>query len=309
MSDARPPTLVRFLLISVVAHALLFSLTFVAPPPQPAVRHDDSLQVVLVNARTQHAPETAKRFAQVDLDGGGESSTPVTPTAPLPPLPDAQAETTLVEQRAAPEAAKPTEVDHSTHSASSPTAPLSRPAPQPQPKPTPPKPPKRTDHAPAPTETGRAPHPTEPLRGIDLLNAAQTIAQLQAQIDRETKAIAERPRVRHVGASTRSHLYALYLEAWRQKVEQIGTLNYPSEAKGKIYGSLILQVAIDREGRLVDAKVVRSSGHKVLDDAALRIVRLAAPFARFPPEMAKETDILVITRRWTFTRNARFATQ
>ncbi|NYW24498.1 energy transducer TonB, partial [Escherichia coli] len=58
-----------------------------------------------------------------------------------------------------------------------------------------------------------------------------------------------------------------------------------------------------------DAKVVRSSGHKVLDDAALRIVRLAAPFARFPPEMAKETDILVITRRWTFTRNARFATQ
>jgi len=87
-------------------------------------------------------------------------------------------------------------------------------------------------------------------------------------------------------------------------------LNYPPEARGKLYGAVVIFVELRAEdGSLYNAEISRSSGHKVLDDAALRIVRLAAPFARFPPEMAKETDILVITRRWTFTRNARFATQ
>jgi protein TonB len=94
------------------------------------------------------------------------------------------------------------------------------------------------------------------------------------------------------------------MEAWRRKVERIGNLNYPSEARELgLFGSLILHVAVRADGSLEGIRVVRSSGHKVLDDAAIRIVELAAPFAPFPPNIKRETDVLDITRTWQFQRN------
>ena len=94
-----------------------------------------------------------------------------------------------------------------------------------------------------------------------------------------------------------------YFESWRRKVERIGGLNYPDQARErKIYGSLRLLVAIEPDGSLRDVRVVDSSGHKVLDDAAVRIVRLAAPYAPFSPGMREHTDVLEIVRTWQFKK-------
>ena len=108
--------------------------------------------------------------------------------------------------------------------------------------------------------------------------------------------------------STSEYRYARYFEDWRTRVERVGNEHYPEEARGHIYGSLQMTVVIDRNGALLDAIIDRSSGSAVLDRAARRIVKLAAPYPRFPPEIAHDTDLLEITRTWMFT-NDQFGTR
>lgn len=100
----------------------------------------------------------------------------------------------------------------------------------------------------------------------------------------------------------KDYRYSQYLSDWRNKVERIGAMNYPEEARGKFFGSLVLSVALRPDGSVDRIVVVRSSGNKVLDDAAKRIVMMGSPFAPFPPDIRKETDYLDITRTWNFTR-------
>lgn len=101
--------------------------------------------------------------------------------------------------------------------------------------------------------------------------------------------------------------FAYYLDAWRRKVERIGQLNYPAEAKAKgLAGTLRLRVSIAADGALNDVRVLEGSGHAVLDAAALRIVRLAAPYAPFSPTMRAATRVLEIERTWQF-RNSRLS--
>ena len=100
----------------------------------------------------------------------------------------------------------------------------------------------------------------------------------------------------------KDYRYSQYLDDWRRKVERIGAMNYPEEARGKFFGSLVMSVALRPDGTIDRIVIVRSSGNKVLDDAAKRIVMMAAPFAPFPPDIRKETDYLDITRTWNFTR-------
>jgi protein TonB len=96
--------------------------------------------------------------------------------------------------------------------------------------------------------------------------------------------------------------FAAYVESWRQKVEKVGNLNYPEEAKAqRIYGQLRMTVSIRADGTIENLEINQSSGHTVLDEAARRIVELAAPYAEFSADMRKDTDILSITRTWTFT--------
>ncbi|MGI9228989.1 MAG: energy transducer TonB [Gammaproteobacteria bacterium] len=117
----------------------------------------------------------------------------------------------------------------------------------------------------------------------------------------------EPPRRTFISASTRAYKYAAYMEAWRAKVEMIGNLNYPDEAhKRSINGSLVLEVALNPDGSVDQIVIRRSSGYKLLDDAAIRIVELAAPFAPFPSSFAGETDVLHITRTWQFLKNRDF---
>ncbi|NJN50545.1 MAG: energy transducer TonB [Gammaproteobacteria bacterium] len=119
------------------------------------------------------------------------------------------------------------------------------------------------------------------------LNLTPDIASIDARIAAEAQLDARGPRVRRLtSVSARSAVDAYYLQSWRRKVESIGNLNYPDEARRRgLYGSLRLLVSITPDGGLKEVRVLDSSGHKVLDDAAMRIVRLAAPYAPFPPEM------------------------
>lgn len=131
---------------------------------------------------------------------------------------------------------------------------------------------------------------------------AKEIASLDARLAAEAQQQAKGPRVRRLtSVSARRTSDAYYLQSWRRRVESVGNLNYPEEARKKqLYGDLKLLVTIRPDGSLQNVRVIASSGHKVLDDAALNIVRLAAPYPPFPPEMKKSTDLLEIVRSWQF---------
>ena len=157
----------------------------------------------------------------------------------------------------------------------------------------------RQEATPNPKPTVKA----QPRTRLDQLLAStqQEIDRLTAELDRRTLSASRQERRKAVNASTQEYLYASYLEAWRSKVEKIGNLNYPDEAKRrKLYGNLLMHVAVRADGSVERIQIRRSSGHKMLDDAAVRIVRMSAPFAPFPPEIREEVDVLDITRTWQF---------
>jgi protein TonB len=138
-----------------------------------------------------------------------------------------------------------------------------------------------------------------------LLERSLEIASLEAKLDSQRQAYAKRPRIyRLTAVSTMKAEDAVYVHNWLRRIEHIGNLNYPEEAKRrKIYGHLRLLVAIKPDGKIKQVEILQSSGHVFLDDAAKRIVKLAAPFSPFPPAMRQQVDVLEIIRTWEFQRN------
>jgi protein TonB len=135
-----------------------------------------------------------------------------------------------------------------------------------------------------------------------MLQRSLEIARLEAQISKDFDAYQKLPRRKFIGARTQEYRFAQYIEDWRIKVERIGNMNYPQAARQKnIYGQLQLSVSIRADGSVEKVEVSRSSRQPILDAAARRIVKLAAPFSPLPPDIRKDTDILTITRTWTFT--------
>jgi len=156
------------------------------------------------------------------------------------------------------------------------------------------------------------PQPTKPSKPAKktlkqlMASRDQEIARLSAELSQRTRAYAKRPRRKAISASTQEYRYASYLDAWRRKVERIGNLNYPDEARRKkLYGNLVIHVAVRADGTVERIRLLHSSGSKVLDDAAIRIVRMSAPFAPFPSNIRKHVDILDITRTWQFLSSNR----
>jgi protein TonB len=156
----------------------------------------------------------------------------------------------------------------------------------------------------AATET--APQRAEFENRKSLQTRSLEIASLEARVDRQRQVYAKRPRIKRLTSlSTAASSDAFYLNSWRRKIESVGNLNYPQEArKNKLYGSLRLVVAILPDGSLKEVEILESSGHTVLDDAAVRIVRLSAPYAPFPDELRQSTDVLEIIRTWQFRKNS-----
>jgi protein TonB len=271
----RNDTLVYTLLVAIAIHAVVLLGTGFRPEPaRPPPERLLEIMIVRPQAPSPTPPERPDALAQVSQEGSAleqSAEAPLTPSGPP-----------LVEEIATP----PDEPD-------TPEAPpVEEVITQPE-RPVP------TD---APVEA-----PVRPRNASSLLASTQLeIDRLTAEIDRRSRSGNTPTRRKSVNASTREYRYAAYLEAWREKVERVGNLNYPDEARRKrLYGDLILHVSVRSDGSLEKVRVVRSSGFPVLDDAAVRIVKLASPFAPFPPEIGKDTDVLDITRTWQFTSSNR----
>ncbi len=262
--------------LSLAAHALLLSIHFVMPDAKHFKRSDKGLEVVLVNTRHARRPDTADVLAQANVDAGGNSDQKARPATPLPPQEQTRAGDHLVEAQRRSEAPQAPQMQAMTARQGKTALAVD---------------PRQTN----PTETPRA------VSGYDLLDSSAAVARIEAQIDKDLMDYASRPRKKFIGARAQEYRFAQYAEDWRQKIERVGTLNYPDAARGKLYGSLLLSVTIRADGNVDSVEVLRSSGHRVLDEAARRIVQLAAPYAAFPPDIRKDTDVIEITRTWTFT--------
>lgn len=160
------------------------------------------------------------------------------------------------------------------------------------------------------TETNPTPEQSQPASAAELINRSMELVNLDEQLRQSMQAYSKRPRQTFISARTREFKHASYMNEWVAKVERVGNLNYPDEARRQgVSGSLMLQVSINTDGSVRNIRVLRSSGHRVLDDAAIRIVQLAAPYAPLPPEIRKDTDILHITRTWEFLNSKGLSTR
>ena len=264
--------------LSIILHAVALSIHFGLPDIMRDKHAAPSLDVVLVNSKTRAKPVKSNVLAQANLDGGGNTDENRRAKAPLPVLKEAEsgADARHAEQRVQELQAQQLKMMTRLRAAKSLTS---------------------AEQAKAASSTA-VPQPQ--LSGQELAASALAIARMEAQISRETEAYQKRPVKKFIGSSAQEYRFAQYVEDWRLKVERIGNLNYPENARGRIYGSLVLSVSIKSDGSLDSVDVQRSSGHPILDRAAERIVRMASPYARFPANIKRDTDILVITRTWTF---------
>lgn len=239
-----------------------------------------SLDVILVDWATEEAPEDPDFLAQVTQRGSGESPDLMRPSEMLPVgdpepvdefLPEPDVETTepaddLLE--ALEELPELVAVDE-------------------------------------PTELMPSPAEAEPEPSLDAAELRrQSMAVARAAPDRlsEARDFPERPRRKFISANTREHLYASYMRSWVAKVERVGNLNYPEQARRmNLEGSLVLSVDILADGSVDQIRVLRSSGFDVLDEAAVRIVRLSSPFSPLPEDITENVDVLTITRTWQFS--------
>ena len=263
------------MIFSVAFHAFaLFGIALVLPDPRSAIDFIQPLQVVLVNAKSKSRPAKAEALAQANLDGGGNTAEDRRAKSPLPAIRD--------DRQFAPEQAAKRVAQLEEESKRM----LVR---------------LKSDHKVAQPELKKR-QSSDARSGEDLIQKSLEILRLEAQIDKNWDAYQKMPRRKFIGARTQEYRFAQYIEDWRIKVERIGNLNYPEQARRQgIFGSLRLSVSINADGSLGPIEVSKSSGNRVLDAAAMRIVKLAAPYAPLPPDIRKDTDILVITRTWTFT--------
>lgn len=269
-------------LLSLIVHVVvIFGVQKTQIDPRLFENPNPPLDVVLVNAKSPDKPLQADVLAQHNLDGGGNVDEERRASSPLPASEVDQALSVEADLNARMRALEE-QADHLMRRIKSDyTVPV--PAPQPAPEPSPPKP------VPAPS---------------DLAARSLEMARLQARIDQQRDEYQKRPRRLFVGARAKEYTFAQYVEDWRLKVERIGNLNYPEAARRNgLYGTLILTVEIREDGSLESVQIDRSSGSRVLDQAAIRIVEMSAPFARFSESMRDKVDILGITRSWTFTRS------
>jgi len=143
-----------------------------------------------------------------------------------------------------------------------------------------------------------------------LLEQTKEQESLKAEVGISHKVTSKQPKKKFITAQTKEYRFAAYEESWRKKVERIGTLNFPDEAiRARLTGNLRMSVTIAANGTVKNIKITKYSGHKVLDDAAVRIVKMGAPYARFPDNIRKDYDEIVIVRTWQFLSGKRVRTR
>lgn len=300
------------LIASVFIHVVILSIKF-----EPEIRRiKDSLptlEVVLVNAKTKSSAKNAEVLAQANLDRGGNTDAKRKMKSTLPALKRQSTEVTTkpttqtkktsqtvsqLDEEAKEQkrvAALEQEVRELMTQLNTSKKVASQPAQQVTAK---------------ESGTGSQTATANKLNLNDITAAAIEMDRLEAIIAKQQDEYQKRPKRKFIGARAKEYRYALYVDAWRQKIEKIGKLNYPEEARNlKLYGQLQMTVSIKSDGSVEAIELNRSSGYKVLDEAAKRIVELGEPYAKFPEDIRKETDILSITRTWTFTKEDSLATE
>lgn len=296
------------LIASAVLHAvLILAIKFEAPDLERFKDNIPALEIILVNAKTQSAPDKADALAQANLDRGGNTDEDRRAKSALPAPRDKPVDTRVKPAEELRQTPKQAELDAAAERQLQRVAELEKQAQalmtQAQSRQMTQNEPVKQADAPQPDKPRNREAISQTLDRAALASAIADMARLEAQIAKQQDEYQKRPKRKFIGARTQEYRFATYVEAWRQKVERVGNLNYPEAAKEqKIYGQLRMTVSIKADGTLEKIEINQSSGHKILDDAARRIVELAAPYAPFPEDIRKDTDILSITRTWTFTR-------
>ena len=270
--------LVYTLGVSIAIHALLLAIRFQMNDPRKLRDRGPPLEVALVNAKSTSKPTQADILAQANLDGGGNTDANRQAKSPLPVLPKAGAsgEIAVATQKLA--ALEDEAKELMTRLKSTPATPV----------------------APKPVEP---PEPAVQPSANELMQRTLEAMRIEARIAKEMESYQQRPKRRFVGARAEEYRFARYVEDWRLKIERVGNLNYPEAARQlQLYGSLLITVSIRSDGSVESVEINRSSGQKVLDAAAVKIVEMSAPFAPFPADIKRDTDVLHITRTWMFTK-------
>jgi len=276
------------LFAAVLLHLLvILGINFDFNDPSKIDQPPRSLDVTLVQNKSKEAPKEADYLAQSNQIGGGTLEKKVRPSAP-PPAPksrhEQRGEAPRSQQFAMPEQQLQQRQQRLLTS--------------------------QQNEQPINVTKSQREQIDKPLpTPAQMLMRSRQIDQAFAELREIRQLTAQKPRERYITANTREYTFASYENSWRQKVERIGNLNYPEEAKRKnVSGTLILDVAIKPDGSLAGLKVIRSSGSQLLDDGAKYIVEISAPFAPFSPEIRKQVDILHITRSWQFNHSNRLET-
>ncbi len=270
--------------ISLLVHGALLAVHFVAPTAFRLQPTDPGLEVILVNAKHHKAPLKADALAQANLDGGGTVDSGRS-KSPLPDLRKVETGDSVkaVKRRISELEQKQSEL---LTQASKPNA-----------------------FAAAPVTEKNKPDPAP--NGADLMESSKAIARMSAEISETIEDQNKRPKKTFVTPSTRGVGYAIYYKTMQKRIEDVGTLNFPQQNGRKLYGQLVISIPVFQDGTIYQrdggAKIDRSSGNAALDAAALNIVRRAAPFGKFPPNMLsnENDDLWVIITTFKFTREDR----
>jgi periplasmic protein TonB len=263
--------------VSLTAHAMLLAAQFV-PDTDGVRKQRDLLPIVLVNAKHSNAPNKALALAQTNLSGGGNVDKADMPGSPLRPDDRDQNGDALMEEKRRVEALE-ARARALLSQAQGQTAIEQAIG-------------KRSEAQP----TGNTPH-----RGDANEDKRKAMSRQEAIVERQLREYAQRPRKNFISPNTRESPSTMYWVDWRKAVEALGTIKFPRGADGKpLYGSVLLAVEIERNGRLVDVHVEHSSGNKRLDQAAMDIVRLGSPYKPLPAKVTKDFDVLVVVDRFNF---------
>ena len=272
---ARLTLLHKTLIASVVVHGVLLTVRFVDPEGFNRVFKDTPLEVILVNSASDQKPDKAQALAQANLAGGGDADAGRA-TSPLPPAPSSALGDSLDETRRMIEQMQ-AEQQQLLSQVRDELAAL---------------PPPQRNQAPA-TPAARSEE-----------ERRRQLTELLAEIEKRIREENARPKKRYISPATLKSTDAMYYSHFRTLVERAGTEYFPTADGRKLYGDLVMEVWLDRQGEVQNTVVTRSSGNAKLDKRAALIVKRAGPFGVVPEDVRAGHDLILISSRFKFTREA-----